>query len=69
MGDYEAKGDDLEKKAEKKLAGWSIFGSKQEDAADLYDKAANQFKLAKKCKRIIRSYSSIDFHLSFLRDS
>ena len=47
--DLVAKGDDLEKKAEKKLNGWGIFGSKYEDAADLFDKAANNFKLAKSC--------------------
>ncbi|KAJ1697937.1 hypothetical protein LUZ63_006449 [Rhynchospora breviuscula] len=56
MGDFEAKGDELERKAEKKLAGWGIFGSKQEDAADLYDKAANQFKLAKKWERAANAY-------------
>ncbi|KAF3325856.1 Alpha-soluble NSF attachment protein [Carex littledalei] len=49
MEDYAAKGDAFERKAEKKLAGWKLFGSKQDDAADLYDKAANQFKLAKRC--------------------
>ena len=47
--DLAAKGDDFEKKAEKKLNGWGIFGSKYEDAADLFDKAANNFKLAKSC--------------------
>ncbi|KAF3780335.1 Alpha-soluble NSF attachment protein [Nymphaea thermarum] len=46
MGD-ESKGDDLLKKAEKKINGWGIFGSKYEDAAELFDKAANQYKLAK----------------------
>ncbi|KAJ6350439.1 hypothetical protein OIU78_006579 [Salix suchowensis] len=40
--DLVAKGDDFEKKAEKKLNGWGIFGSKYEDAADLFDKAANK---------------------------
>ncbi|KAL6526871.1 hypothetical protein OROGR_015961 [Orobanche gracilis] len=47
MGDQIAKGEDLEKKAEKKLTGWGIFSSKYEDAIDLFDKAANAFKLAK----------------------
>jgi hypothetical protein len=50
MGDHEARGDDMEKKAEKKISGWGIFGSKYEDAADLYDKAANFFKLYKNCE-------------------
>ncbi|KAJ8624503.1 hypothetical protein MRB53_033033 [Persea americana] len=47
MGDQMAKGEDYEKKAEKKINGWGLFGSKYEDAADLYDKAANCYKLAK----------------------
>lgn len=47
MTDQIARGEELEKKAEKKLNGWGLFGSKYEDAADLYDKAANSYKLAK----------------------
>ncbi|RAL43649.1 hypothetical protein DM860_017505 [Cuscuta australis] len=31
----------------KRLSGWSLFSNKNEDAADLFDKAANSFKLAK----------------------
>lgn len=50
MGDHEARGDDTERKADKKLSGWGLFGSKYEDAADLYDKAANFFKLSKNCE-------------------
>ncbi|OAY80649.1 Alpha-soluble NSF attachment protein [Ananas comosus] len=51
MADHEARGDDFEKKAEKKLTGWGLFGSKYEDAADLFDKAGNSFKLAKNWER------------------
>ncbi|KAK2982446.1 hypothetical protein RJ640_026289 [Escallonia rubra] len=47
MGDQIAKGEEYERKAEKKLAGWGFLGSKHEDAADLFEKAANSFKLAK----------------------
>ncbi|XP_075081815.1 alpha-soluble NSF attachment protein [Nicotiana tabacum] len=47
MGDQIARGEEFEKKAEKKLSGWGLFGSKHDDAADLFDKAANCFKLAK----------------------
>ncbi|KAA8534009.1 hypothetical protein F0562_031526 [Nyssa sinensis] len=47
MADQIARGGEFEKKAEKKLNGWGLFGSKYEDAADLFDKAANCFKLAK----------------------
>lgn len=49
MTDQIARGEELEKKAEKKLNGWGLFSSKYEDAADLYDKAANSYKLAKSC--------------------
>ncbi|CAM8994804.1 unnamed protein product [Rhodiola kirilowii] len=47
MTDHVARGDDFDKKAEKKLNGWGLFGSKYEDAAELYEKAANSYKLAK----------------------
>ncbi|KAD5317183.1 hypothetical protein R6Q59_032515 [Mikania micrantha] len=47
MSDQIAKGEDLEKQAEKKLKGWAFFGSKHEDAADLYEKAANFYKIGK----------------------
>lgn len=42
-----ARAEDFENKAEKKLTGWGLFGSKYEDAADLFDKSANSYKLAK----------------------
>ncbi|CAK9135860.1 unnamed protein product [Ilex paraguariensis] len=47
MADQAARGEELERKAEKKLTSWGLFSSKYEDAADLFDKAANAFKLAK----------------------
>ncbi|XP_019437582.1 PREDICTED: alpha-soluble NSF attachment protein 2-like [Lupinus angustifolius] len=47
MADQLAKAEEFEKKAEKKLTGWGLFSSKYEDASDLFDKAANSFKLAK----------------------
>lgn len=49
MADQVSKAEEFEKKAEKKLSGWALFGSKYEDAADLFEKAANSFKLAKSC--------------------
>ncbi|XP_042387542.1 alpha-soluble NSF attachment protein-like [Zingiber officinale] len=49
MADQNSKGEDFVQKAEKKLSGWGIFGSKYDDAADLYEKACNCFKLAKNC--------------------
>ncbi|KAB1224522.1 Alpha-soluble NSF attachment protein [Morella rubra] len=47
MADQIAKGEEFEKKAEKKINGWGLFGSKYEDAAEFYEKSANSFKLAK----------------------
>ncbi|KAK7320566.1 hypothetical protein VNO77_30168 [Canavalia gladiata] len=47
MGDQLARAEDFENKAEKKLSGWGLFGSKYDDAADLFDKSANSYKLAK----------------------
>ncbi|KAJ7963898.1 Alpha-soluble NSF attachment protein [Quillaja saponaria] len=47
MADQLVRAEEFEKKAEKKLTGWGLFGSKFEDAADLFDKASNSFKLAK----------------------
>ncbi|XP_073119315.1 alpha-soluble NSF attachment protein-like [Henckelia pumila] len=47
MGDQIARAEEFVKKAEKKLGGWGIFGSKHDDAADLFDKAANAYKLGK----------------------
>jgi hypothetical protein len=55
MGDQLARAEDFEDKAEKKLSSWGMFGSKFEDAADLFDKSANHYKLAKSCN--ICSYS------------
>ena len=49
MGDYDSKAREAVAKAEKKLKGFGFFvmGRKEEDAAELLEKAANQFKLAK----------------------
>ncbi|OIV98418.1 hypothetical protein TanjilG_16745 [Lupinus angustifolius] len=60
MGDQLAKAEEFEKKAEKKLTGWGLFSSKYEDAADLFDKSANSFKLAKSCFLLL-SLSLFDF--------
>mmetsp|Transcript_3824 Transcript_3824/g.7470 ORF Transcript_3824/g.7470 Transcript_3824/m.7470 type:complete len:290 (+) Transcript_3824:88-957(+) len=47
MGDHAAKAADQMKKAEKTVNSWSLFSNKYEDAAELLEKAANNFKLAK----------------------
>ncbi|XP_021307851.1 alpha-soluble NSF attachment protein [Sorghum bicolor] len=54
MGDHVARCDDFEKKAEEKLSGWGLFSSKYEDTANLFDKAANSFKLAKNWSKLQR---------------
>ncbi|KAL8154312.1 hypothetical protein V2J09_012072 [Rumex salicifolius] len=59
MGDQFARGEEFEKKAEKKLSGWGIFGNKYEDAAEYYEKAANCFKLAKSWDRAGEAYSKL----------
>ncbi|KAL6581265.1 hypothetical protein OROMI_007188 [Orobanche minor] len=65
MSDQIAKGEDLEKKADKKLKGWGIFSSKYEDAADLFDKAANAFKIAKSWDQAGAVYIKLaDCHLN-----
>lgn len=50
MSDGSARARALVAKAEKKLSGWGLFGNKYEDAAGMYESAANQFKLAKECE-------------------
>ncbi len=52
MGDYAGKGRDLVKKADKKLGSFSLFGSgsKYDEAAELLEKACNNFKLGKACE-------------------
>ncbi|KAK4800225.1 hypothetical protein SAY86_025590 [Trapa natans] len=64
MGDHIARGEEYQMMAEKKLNSWSFLGSKYEDAADLFDKAANCFKLAKAWDRAGSTYIKLaDCHL------
>eukprot|EP00873_Tetraselmis_striata_P041471 jgi/Tetstr1/461735/TSEL_006825.t1 len=53
---YEGKARDLVSKAQKKLKGWGLFGNKYEEAAELLEKAANQFKLGKAFKDAAEVY-------------
>ncbi|KAF2607905.1 hypothetical protein F2Q68_00044949 [Brassica cretica] len=60
MGDHLGR----EEEFEKKLNGWGIFGSKYEDAADLLEKAANSYKLAKSWDQAGKAYLKLaDCHL------
>jgi len=54
----EVKGEDLVKQAEAKLKKFSLFGSgsKFDDAVELYEKAAAQFKLNKQWKEAAEAY-------------
>lgn len=68
MGDQLARAEDFEKKAEKKLNSWALFGSKYEDAADLYEKAANSYKLAKSCNSFNLIYMEFSVRILFIDD-
>jgi len=51
------KGEDYLKQAEKKISGFSLFPqSKKEEAVELFDKAAAQFKITKDWKKAGDSY-------------
>ena len=52
----ESRGDELVAKAEKKLKGFSLFGNKYEDASEILEKAANQYKLAKAWRKAGETY-------------
>ncbi|MCL7042745.1 hypothetical protein MKW94_014075, partial [Papaver nudicaule] len=56
MADQIAKGEELLNKAEKTINGWGLFSSKYEDAAELYEKSANSFKIAKAWDRAAAVY-------------
>lgn len=47
MGDNIAKADEYRKQGEKKLKSFGFFGNKYEDAIEPFERAANQYKLAK----------------------
>lgn len=51
MADFAAKAQQYVAQGDKKLRSFGFFGNKYEEAADLYEKGANQYKLAKACER------------------
>jgi hypothetical protein len=57
-GGGSAKGDELVSQAEKKLKSWSLFSSssKYDDACELYDKAAAQYKIDKEWEKAGQTY-------------
>lgn len=52
MSEYISRGKSLVSQGERKLSSFGWFSNKYEEAADLFEKAANQFKLAKSCECI-----------------
>ena len=61
MSEYESKAREMVAKAEKKMKGYSFFGgmgAKYDDAADLLERAGNNFKLAKACKYMLKTKNS-----------
>ncbi|GLJ53650.1 hypothetical protein SUGI_1144390 [Cryptomeria japonica] len=64
MAEHEAKGAEFEKAAEKKMRGWAFWGYKYDDAADLFEKAANSYKLGKFWEKAGSAYiKRADCHL------
>ena len=57
---------DFVKKADKRLTSFSLFGgNKYEDAAELLEKAATQYKLAKCCEEFFFSGVEVFFFFFF----
>lgn len=62
----ERQAQELLQQADKRLNSWSWFGggNKEEEAAELYEKAGNTFKLAQRCKRPPgASWDGISIHI------
>eukprot|EP00879_Flechtneria_rotunda_P002284 GHRR01002476.1.p1 GENE.GHRR01002476.1~~GHRR01002476.1.p1 ORF type:complete len:300 (+),score=124.18 GHRR01002476.1:200-1099(+) len=62
MADSVSKGDEFFQKAQKKLTSFSFFGlagNKNEEAADLLEKAANYYKLGKAWKEATEAYRQL----------
>lgn len=62
----ERQAQELLQQADKRLNSWSWFGggNKEEEAAELYEKAGNTFKLAQRCKPSLgASWDGISIHL------
>ncbi|GIL90909.1 hypothetical protein Vretimale_17135 [Volvox reticuliferus] len=61
MSDYASKAEDYQKQAEKKLKSLlgGFFGNKHEEAAELLEKAANNYKLAKMWNECSNMYEKL----------
>ncbi|PRQ26349.1 putative NSF attachment protein [Rosa chinensis] len=62
MDDHIAIAEKLIKKANKKLDGWGLIGSKHKDVAKLLDQAANSYKLAKSKYKARETYINLAIH-------
>eukprot|EP00775_Hariotina_reticulata_P010459 gene10459-10617_t len=59
MADSVAKGQEYFQQAQKKLKSFSFFGNKNEEAAELLEKAANYYKLGKAWKEATEAYRQL----------
>lgn len=59
MADSVAKGQELFNAAQKKLKSFSFFGNKNEEAAEMLEKAANYFKLGKAWREATEAYRQL----------
>lgn len=59
MGDSVAKGDNFMAQADKKLKSFGFFGNKYEEASELLEKAANNYKLGKAWKPAAEAYQQL----------
>lgn len=70
MADQEKKGDAYVQQAEKKLKGWAFFGGKYDEAAELLEKAATSYKVAKAWDKAADTYRRVsEMHLKHLDSS
>lgn len=54
-----SRADELMAKVQKKLQGWSLFGKKYDEIAEMLQQAANQYKLAKAWNDAAEAYKQL----------
>jgi len=59
MENAASRADECMAKAQKKLQGWSLFGKKYDEVAELFQQAANQYKLAKAWNDAAEAYKQL----------
>jgi len=58
-GEYASKAKSLVNQGDRKLLSFGWFGNKYEDAAELFERGANQYKLAKMWKEAGETYEKL----------